>query len=72
MMEVKKLRMVFNTNDQGTLAIDVPNPREELTLVVDVQNGANQIIPVLMTTKGVKANDLKRALIITTKEEELK
>ena len=67
MMEVKKLRMVFNTNDQGTLA----NPREELTLV-DVQNGANQIIPVLMTTKGVKANDLKRALIITTKEEELK
>ena len=71
MMEVKKLRMVFNTNDQGTLAIDVPNPREELTLV-DVQNGANQIIPVLMTTKGVKANDLKRAHIITTKEEELK
>ena len=71
MMEVKKLRMVFNTNDQGTLAIDVPNPREELTLV-DVQNGANQIIPVLMTTKRVKANDLKRALIITTKEEELK
>ena len=71
MMEVKKLRMVFNTNDQGTLAIDVPNPREELTLV-DVQNGANQIIPVLMTTQGVKANDLKRALIITTKEEELK
>ena len=71
MMEVKKLRMVFNTNDQGTLAIDVPNPREELTLV-DVQNGANQIIPVLMTTTGVKANDLKRALIITTKEEELK
>ena len=69
MMEVKKLRMVFNTNDQGTLAIDVP--REELTLL-DVQNGANQIIPVLMTTKGVKANDLKRALIITTKEEELK
>ena len=71
MMEVKKLRMEFNTNDQGTLAIDVPNPREELTLV-DVQNGANQIIPVLMTTQGVKANDLKRALIITTKEEELK
>ena len=70
MANSKKLKMVFLTDAKTNLNVIIPDPKEGLTLA-NAKEAAKDMIPVLMNTKGARAESLKSAVLETTTEEEL-
>lgn len=70
MANSKKLKMVFLTDAKTNLNVIIPDPKEGLTLA-NAKEAAKNMIPVLMNTKGARAESLKSAVLVTTTEEEL-
>lgn len=67
---MKNLALVFKTNGTSTLTINLPSPRDDLTLD-EAKLAAAKMVPVLITNGGVDVTGLEKAAIVTTSEEEL-
>lgn len=61
----KYLELTFNMEDNRTMVLSVPYPKEDLTLAT-VQEKAAAIMPILESSSGASATSLKQAKIVET------
>ncbi len=59
----KYLELTFNLEDNRTMVLSIPSPKEDLTLST-VQEKAASIMPILESSSGASATSLRQAKIV--------
>lgn len=67
---MKTLKLVFNAGSNATSTMTIANPKDGLTLD-EVKTAAAKIQAVLVSRSGADITGFKKAVIVTTSEEEL-
>lgn len=67
---MKTLQLVFNAGSNATSTMTISNPKDGLTLD-EVKTAAAKIQAVLVSRSGADITGFKKAVIVTTSEEEL-
>lgn len=67
---MKTLQLVFNAGSNATSTMTIANPKDGLTLD-EVKTAAAKIQAVLVSRSGADITGFKKAVIVTTSEEEL-
>lgn len=66
----KKIKLTFAAEGAGTMNVSIADPKEGMTLA-EAKTQAASIIPVLISSDGNAATELKSAVIISTEETAL-
>lgn len=67
---MKTLQLVFAAGGNATSTLSIANPKDGLTLD-EVKAGAAKIQEIFVTRSGAELTGFKKAVIVTTSEEEL-
>lgn len=69
-MTMKKINLVFTSAGNKEYTLTLADPKEDLTLE-ECQTAAAKLLPVLLTHSGEDLSAFKRAVLVTTTEQEL-
>ena len=67
---MKTLQLVFAAGSNATATITIANPKDGLTLD-EVKAAVAKIQPIMVTHSGAEYTGFKKAVIVSTTEEEL-
>ncbi|WP_444196203.1 DUF2922 domain-containing protein [Dialister succinatiphilus] len=67
---MKTLQLVFAAGSNATSTVTINNPKDGVTLD-EVKAGAAKIQEIFVTRSGADFTGFKKAVIVTTSEEEL-